>query len=118
VDRTLSDHALAVATRIAVPLRTALTTTEVVKTGLGRGPLRRGSRGVEKMGFSALATSYLGSYYRLKHAKGQRATSHNGEKRKLGQLIRQGWSNRANVDFADHDCMAELTENGKKIREI
>jgi hypothetical protein len=42
------------------------------------------------MGFSALATSYLGGYYRLKHAKGQRAARHHGEKRKLGQLMRQG----------------------------
>jgi hypothetical protein len=34
--------------------------------------LRRGSRDVEKVGFSALATSYLAGYYRLKHAKEQR----------------------------------------------
>jgi hypothetical protein len=27
----------------------------------------------------------------LKHAKGQRAARHHGEKRKLGQLMRQGW---------------------------
>jgi hypothetical protein len=43
------------------------------------------------MGFSALATSYLGGYYRLKHTKGQQAARHHGEKRKLGQLMRQGW---------------------------
>jgi hypothetical protein len=93
VDRTLSGHALAVATRIAAPhLRTALTATEIVETGLGRGSLRRGSRGVEKMGFSALATSYLGGYYHLKLETRQRAAAarHHGEKRKLGQLMRQG----------------------------
>jgi hypothetical protein len=42
--------------------------------------LRRGNRAVEKSSLSALATSYFGGYYRLKQAKGQRATSHNGEK--------------------------------------
>jgi hypothetical protein len=52
--------------------------------GLGRGPLRRGNRTVEKSSLSALAASYFGGYYRLKHAKGQRAISHHGEKRKLG----------------------------------
>jgi hypothetical protein len=41
------------------------------------------------MGFSALVTSYFGGYYRLKHAKGQRAAHHHEEKRKLGQLMRQ-----------------------------
>jgi hypothetical protein len=33
------------------------------------------------MGFSALATPlYLGGYYRLIHAKGQRAARHHGKK--------------------------------------
>jgi hypothetical protein len=61
--------------------------------------LHRGSRGVEKSGFSALATSYLGDYYRLKYAKGQRAARHHGEKRKLGQLMRQGCDYPGNFDF-------------------
>jgi hypothetical protein len=51
------------------------------------------------MGFSALATSYLGGYYRLKHTKGQQAARHHGGKRKLGQLMRQGCPSEHDIDF-------------------
>jgi hypothetical protein len=51
------------------------------------------------MGFSALATSYLGGYYRLKHTKGQQAARHHGEKRKLGQLMRQGCTLSRTIDI-------------------
>jgi hypothetical protein len=57
VDRPLSGHARAGATRIAAsPAHRPNRHREVVKTDLGRGPLRRGSRGVEKSSLSALAT--------------------------------------------------------------